>query len=491
MIHRITKTNYFIGASLLAVLLASGTMINNTHAESSSTNASVTVANTISLTLTGGDLVINNLTPGSASDSNVITASVTSNSPYGINLSATTGTVGGTTSLVNTADSNSTFANLDSNKASLANFSDNTWGYSYSENGSSWISGDYGAGATAGYNGLPLDGNDNGDSGVVLFNSDSYLGSKSMQFKIGAKSATTQAAGTYTNTVNFYAVTNPEPLPYMQDMTSTTLNQLLSNVEDTTTLYDKRDGQAYTIAKLADNKYWMVDNLNIAGGTELSSTDTDFDANYTLPTTNGWTTNNGKLVLPASATKNDANNNLTDNTQFSTDNYAYVFNSGNKENCGASGQNTPCYSYYSWDASTLGSGRSISTDNTDAQYSICPKNWKLPTSRTTSATNWQTESNFYALAHQYGLDSTVMTYENDDGFYTQAGPNTIPSFLLAGRYYRGSFDVGGSVGYYWSSTSYSSAMSARYLNLYSSGVGSADGISRGYGYSVRCLFSGQ
>ena len=50
-------------------------------------------------------------------------------------------------------------------------------------------------------------------------------------------------------------------------------------------------------------------------------------ASYTLPTADGWATNDDKLVLPASAIKNDADNNLTDNTQFSTENYAYVFSS--------------------------------------------------------------------------------------------------------------------------------------------------------------------
>ena len=81
-----------------------------------------------------------------------------------------------------------------------------------------------------------------------------------------------------------------------------TIATLLPNVGSTATVKDKRDQQDYTIAKLADNKYWMVENLNLAGGTALSSTDTDFESTYTLPTTDGWTTNNGKLVLPASST---------------------------------------------------------------------------------------------------------------------------------------------------------------------------------------------
>ena len=319
----------------------------------------------------------------------------------------------------------------------------------------------------------------------------------------------TQPAGTYIGQVKYtmvhpYNAAAPEklespstscttPVPnytYMQDINSTNISSVLSSLEANSLYYlrDKRDNQPYCVAKLKDGKLWMTENLNIAGGTALSSEDTDFEPTYTLPTTNGWTVTDGKLVLPASATKNDNDDNLADNTQFGTDNYAYVFNSGNKENCGASSQNTPCYSYYSWDTATLGSGRSIAKDNTDADYSICPKNWRLPTSRTTSATNWQTESDFYALAHQYGLDSTTSTSESDNGFYTQAGPGTTPNFLLAGHYSGVSFYNSGSSGSYWSSTSFSNSSRARYLTFDSSYVYSANIYDRRLGYSVRCSF---
>ena len=43
----------------------------------------------------------------------------------------------------------------------------------------------------------------------------------------------TFAAGTYTGTVNFYAVTNPKPVFYMQDMDATKLAQLMPDTEDT------------------------------------------------------------------------------------------------------------------------------------------------------------------------------------------------------------------------------------------------------------------
>ena len=263
---------------------------------------------------------------------------------------------------------------------------------------------------------------------------------------------------------------------YMQNMTSAKIAELIPNTHDTAILYDIRDDQAYTVAKLADNKYWMVENLNLAGGTLLSSNDTNFASNYTLPTTNGWTVSNGKLRLPTSSTSG-----------FSNNNYAYVYNSGNKTNCGDVNQNTPCYSYYSWDVATLGSGRSLSTDNADAPYSVCPKNWRLPKSRTTSANNWQTISDLYVLAHHYGLDSTSSTTESDSDFYNRAGPNTIPKFLLNGFYASGSFQYGGFGGGYWSSTS-SDSTNARSLGLSASHVSAASSDNRSFGASVRCLF---
>ena len=263
-------------------------------------------------------------------------------------------------------------------------------------------------------------------------------------------------------------------ISYLQDVTPAIAGN--TAIGTTASLKDKRDEQSYTVAKLTDGKLWMTENLNLAGGTALSADDTDVTSTYisSFSTSNNLTKTGNTIVLPASSTSG-----------FDTANYSYVYNSGNKtSNCASPG----CYSYYSWDAATLGSGRTIAADNTDAEQSICPKGWKLPTSRTTSDTNWQTTSDFYRLAHQYGLDSTTSTNESDNGFYTQAGPGTIPNFLLAGLYDNGSFGLGGSYGYYWSSTSYSSTSIARYLYFYSSYVDSAYSYDSYRGFSVRCLY---
>ena len=163
-----------------------------------------------------GDLVINNLAPGSYADSNIITVGVSTNAGNGYVMQATAGTNTTNTRLVNTDNSNFYFSSLGTSDtvASMNSAGDNTWGFSYSDDdGTTWIS----APGTLGYSGLPLDANTNADErgkgGKTLLDTDGTTGDQSIQFKIGAKAATTQAAGTYTNIINFYAVAYPEPEP--------------------------------------------------------------------------------------------------------------------------------------------------------------------------------------------------------------------------------------------------------------------------------------
>ena len=164
---------------------------------------------TIGVTLSSSDLVIDDLAPNTGADSNILTVDVTTNAGWGYYLAATAGTAGGNTDLTHESNNSYKFTSLSSNEASLSSFADNTWGYSYStDGGTTWVSGNAGATA-AGYDGLPLDGDDSGATGVKLLSTDSYTTSGSVKFKIGAKAANTQAAGNYTGTVNFYAVTNP------------------------------------------------------------------------------------------------------------------------------------------------------------------------------------------------------------------------------------------------------------------------------------------
>ena len=265
--------------------------------------------------------------------------------------------------------------------------------------------------------------------------------------------------------------------PTMQDATVSSLAAAMPNTGDTTTLVDARDGQEYSIAKLADNKYWMTKNLNLAGGTALDADKTDVDSSFisSFTTSNNLTKTGSTIVLPASSTSG-----------FNTGNYAYVYNSGST----TCGNNSPCYSYYSWDAATLGSGRSIATDNTNAPYSICPKGWHLPTTYNGSGTSAEA-TDFRALMIALGGSNSVQTYYSSTtptgatmSTTLQSSPN---SFLPAGYYYDSSFLDGGSYGLYLSATSYSNSNYARYLSFYSTYVYSANYGYRSAGFSVRCV----
>ena len=305
----------------------------------------------------------------------------------------------------------------------------------------------------------------------------------------------TQPAGTYTGQVK-YTLVHPAdaaaPEKPKSIATATTMQEVgicpdSLVTEQVYTLTDTRDNQSYKVAKLADGKCWMVENLNIAGGTALSSEDTDFDSNYTLPTTNGWTVSNNELILPASEVKKENDTSLV-RTAFNQANYAYVFNSGNKTNCGGYGQySLPCYSYYSWDTATLGSGRNLSNSEYPP-YSLCPKGWRLPTSGGQSNNEWK-QGDIYSLATAYGanlensvMDSSTATSSN---FFTNAGPGTIPNFLLGGGYlykYFGGEDQdipGGWAGAYWSAR--------EAFRFSSSFIIASESLNKSYGLSVRCV----
>ena len=209
--------------------------------------------------------------------------------------------------------------------------------------------------------------------------------------------------------------------------TSQVLIQNVTSANCSGTVYDNRGGvsKAYTVAKIG-SLCWMTKNLDLPGGTTLTSADSNVSSNYTLP---------------ASSTSG-----------FSSNTTAYVYNS-NSTTCSSS---SPCYSYYSYVAATAGTNPSSGAATAD----ICPKGWRLPT-----------QAEMQTMANSYTTGATM----------------TASPFLgvYAGHYYSSSFGNGGSNGYYWSSTAYSSTYAYR-LYFYSSGSTVSYDYKR-LGFSVRCV----
>ena len=458
----INKKIIILGALLSPFLFFN--YITSAESYESSVGISFTLNPTINVTVSG-DLVISNLTPGDYKDSNNITVTASSNSIAGYSLSSTVGSSTNTSTELRKdgVDTTNKFSSITTNKASLSNFDDstNTWGYSYStDSGTTWQSGDITGTPLTGYNGLPLY---TSSSSIKLINS-TTSGSSSVLFKIGARTTTNQIAGEYTNVINFIGVANPNPpIVYMQNAT------LADCGKD---MVDSRDNTIYTTALLENGQCWMTKNLDLPGGTRLSSADTDVTDTYIEGfTTGGNLTKEGNtIVLPASSADG-----------FDTANYAYVYNSGNASNdCSAPG----CYSYYSWDAATLGSGRNISTYDADAPYSICPKGWHLPNTRT----GIDSSSDFRKLIIALGGSASIKTYDSTTvptGATIFNGLSNAPlNFLRAGYYATGSFSGGG--GNYWASTSDSSTRADR-LHFALNEVYSVLSNNRKDGFSVRCL----
>ena len=450
-------------------------------------DVSFTFNPTISINLSSDtastDLIINNLTPGSVADSNILTVSVTTNATYGYYLTATAGTSSTNTDLVNTENSNYKFTSIATN-ASLASLStDNTWGYRISDdNGSTWSN----------YSGLPKDNDDEGATGKALIETTSPVDNQSIKFKIGAKASTSQAAGTYTNIITFYAVTSPEtedgPTPpetcstkvpgvkYMQDINSSNKASVLASLTEEAPYYlrDSRDEEPYCVSKLKDGNLWLLDNLR------LDLTDSTVLNNTTASNTNASTTSLGYLKNGGGTTSDQYPTAPLNNETWSSN--SQNFYSVPMTISTYKDQTTTSYGngsgkigiYYNYCAASAGSycygnGKSEGTSSGNATEDLCPAGWRMPTGDSSGEYN-----------SLYGYYNTTQTATNTASLqYNLSTP-------LSGLFGSGSAYNQGTGGNFWSSTRRSDGIMYD-LSVYSSSVNPTYGYGRYYGLSMRCL----
>ncbi|MBR3386099.1 hypothetical protein IKG68_00800, partial [Candidatus Saccharibacteria bacterium] len=383
--------------SFLYINIYINTTLANSHAINDTDSYSFNLADTTNLSISLPAPETLTLTPSAEGvfGSKSIAVGVSTNSPYGYTLTMSAASsslsrsaaVGGVTPTIPALET----------AVSEADFPNNYWGFKRTST------------AVADTNYQPMLANHS----VLVNNTSANADSSSSTITFGVKLSNETPSGDYSINIDFLAVTNVAPnLYYMQDATSTSLAAAMPSVGDTTVLYDRRDNKEYTIAKLADGKYWMTKNLDLDGGTPLYSSDSDVPAGYDVEP---------YYTLPAS--QKIASGTTLDGG-FNDDAGEYVFNSSNKtDSCGSG-----CYSYYSWNAAVAGNKTNVNADvtegdvDTDAPYSICPAGWKLPTSRH-DLTTAKTSSDFYQMAVHYGLNPA---YVNED-------PDSAPTFCsLAG-----------------------------------------------------------
>ena len=285
------------------------------------------------------------------------------------------------------------------------------------------------------------------------------------------------------------------------------------NIGDVTALKDTRDNNVYAVAKLADNKCWMIENLRLAdkdsnnNDINLSSTnthnpslpltniyDSSTTSNHLSPTSSlaynattapeGWCTTESSACDNQSRLRTDNTTLFTDNTSSSYSASSNVYSYGN---------------YYNWYSATAGNGKYGSNygQGYEAPGDICPAGWHLPKGGNKSQ---ESTSEFWQLIVT-GLNGGTKPANYDSSttpYYTGTEATPVSNAL---RSYPNNFVYSGAVegpsvggrnfrGYYWSSSANSSySYNAYYLHLDSSNVapgGAIDG-DKYRGGMVRCV----
>lgn len=269
-------------------------------------------------------------------------------------------------------------------------------------------------------------------------------------------------SGTSDLTLTYQLTETPVPTPTtMQAMTQEYCTNNMSiytgtNDDAILTLTDTRGGitRTYRIAKLADNKCWMLDNLKLgstSGSITLTPSDSNVASNFTLP----------QLTTGGAAEYDDprAYGPVPGDTGSGATNYGYLYN---------------------WSAATAGETRtSITTGN--AAHSICAAGWRLPTGSSSDT------GEFSDLDRAFGGNGTT-AYDGEPNIaqWQHSGPF---KGVFAGNWSEGFHDQG-DWGYLWSSSAYPDWSDGAFFALFGAGDVYPDyNDVRVVGLGVRCLLN--
>ena len=263
----------------------------------------------------------------------------------------------------------------------------------------------------------------------------------------------------------------------------------LKSLASVSALTDQRDGQTYAIAKLADGKCWMIENLRLDNTASLSSG----THSPSLPLTNeyGGTTSN-YLSATSSSWCTDNTAACHDQSRLNTINTA-------SRSSSVSSANNNIYSYgnyYNWYSATGGHGlHSVNTNNTNVSGDICPSSWRLPKGGDDTVSS---QNDYYNLAYNSigsAPNDTWQTnrsrYYNISGTQGTTASKVLRSFPIdytySGYYMENATGYRGQYGLYWTSTT-SDEKEVYRLYIDANYVGPAtDSNPKHVGRMVRCL----
>ncbi len=294
-----------------------------------------------------------------------------------------------------------------------------------------------------------------------------------------------------------------------------------ATLSSVTALTDERDGNVYTVARLADGKCWMIENLRLnaensvgisniakAQGYAQSTTygnfiglpdsEDDFYASGTainsLYSSNGSTlVNIGSNHFPSYRIPRYNNNNINIGGKNASGTDLIASHNGNSNTA------YQWYSYgnfYSWPAAVADTSFQESNSGSITNTSICPLGWRLPTGGETpnspASDFWElTVNRLMGGVQPEVANGSVHYYDSTNGREASDKLKTFPNNFVYAGFHSGSYTQRRySEGWYWTS----SYMGGNYnfssygFNIYGYIVYPGNIIeSRDHGYSVRCI----
>ena len=263
------------------------------------------------------------------------------------------------------------------------------------------------------------------------------------------------------------------------------------DVGDLTALEDIRDNNVYTVAKLADGKCWMIENLRLDDSSEITVGNTN---NPLLPMVNDPINNISSNYLSPSTTvdsiceASSSSVDCIDHSMFNNDNttlyeYSSIPDEGSQELSPWDFIKRPLYgygNYYNWYSATaahgtydtLYTGSDWERQSVNVVGDLCPAGWRLPT-ETFSFGNLNI-GDFTSLLDSLGDVSNLTQYPNNYVF------NGIKdwSVEIPAYEYRG-YNM-----YYWTATSYPWNNELAIALEFSGGLNTE---SKAHGLGVRCI----
>ena len=316
------------------------------------------------------------------------------------------------------------------------------------------------------------------------------------------------------NLQNWNGCSNLTPVSY--DSETGTLSATLSSV---TALTDQRDGNVYTVARLADGKCWMVENLRLDADNTRGNTNKTLSQGY--KTYSGIGTNFGDFIgLADSENSNfntsNANSLYYSDTQSGTasenigiynfpKNRIPRYNNDNTKRSNTASRNGvgQWYSYgnyYNWPAAMANTTSYYYKNTIDADgytsetvdTSLCPAGWRLPYGDAIG--NGATPGGFSYLDICMGGAGTGESVNSVTGdsmsFYWRHFPNNM---VISGMFFTNSPAMNKNIyGYYWTSTASDISNSEYAMRVFMNSsriYPGTDYFDKASGDAIRCVMS--